>query len=462
MNISRYLKIGLFFISIGTAGTIYVVRSTDGFNDLNTKVYEVVIDDATGLSTNSKVYLAGVPVGKIRSIDLSGGQAVLRVAFLKNVEIRQDASIARKPSSILGTSILALTPGTEMSPILGPGGRLEAVRGSGDTSAILKSAQDLTLQVSEMLREFQSRQLELLASTLEAINSITQKLNERSDAELVRISRILEASASITERIDRLIQERQSDLSLTAQEVHLAVENIRKMTEEIRSGEGTLGKVLYDDTLYTNLVSVAERAAAAAQQLEEAIASYTTLAVTTNSVMEAAVPVVRKAAGLGFQVDSTVRYNILSSSFQAGASLRLEPLSRDRYYRIGVSSRPQGSQTSYTVDAEIARQFNIYRLRGGLYEGTAGLGFDILPASSFLVSTEVFNFTQNAFPNLRGSLTWFPVFDPASNKPWNWLYVYAGVNDVLNPQRDVFLGLGLRFADEEVRGLVGLVPFAGK
>ncbi|HRS03103.1 MAG TPA: MlaD family protein, partial [Treponema sp.] len=100
MNISRYIKIGLFFITIGTAGTVYIVRSTDGFNDFNTKVYEVAIDDATGLSTNSKVYLAGVPVGKIQAIDLHGDTAILRVAFLKSVEIRQDASLQRKPSSI--------------------------------------------------------------------------------------------------------------------------------------------------------------------------------------------------------------------------------------------------------------------------------------------------------------------------------------------------------------------------
>jgi phospholipid/cholesterol/gamma-HCH transport system substrate-binding protein len=59
-------------------------------------------------------------------------------------------------------------------------------------------------------------------------------------------------------------------------------------------------------------------------------------------------------------------------------------------------------------------------------------------------------------------VTYLPFFDPKSNKPWNWLYFCGGIYDALNPSRDFFLGAGLRFADEEVRGLVGLVPLAGK
>lgn len=463
MNISRYVKIGLFFLTIGTAGTVYVIQSTDGFNDLNTKVYEVAIDDATGLSTNSKVYLAGVPVGKIKTIDLSGNTAVLRVAFLKSVEIRQDATIQRKPSSILGTSILALSPGTEYSPVLQPGSRLEAVRGSGDTSAILGSAQDLTKQISELLREFQSRQMELLAVSLETFNAIAKKLNDRSDAELERISRILESSALITERFEQMLREREGDIATSAAEVKQALENIRQATESIRSGNGNIGKAIYDDQLYESLLTTAQRTEAAAAKLQETLDSFNTLAVNSNKVVTEAGAIVTKASGLGVQVDSLGRYDIVASAFKSGASLRLEPLSRDRFYRIGVSSAPAGSPSSYVLDAEIARRIGWFTLRGGLLEGSAGFGFDINPVPMVQLSAEAFDFKKGMLPNVRGTVYWFPVFNPYSNLPWNWLYVYGGVNAALDARRDFFVGLGLRFADEEVRGLVGLIPLgAGK
>lgn len=458
MNISRYAKIGLFFLSIGAAGTVYFVRSTDGFNDLNTKVYEITIDDATGLSTNSKVYLAGVPVGKIKTIDLSGENALLRVAFLKDVDIRQDAMVQRKVSSILGTSILALTPGTEYSPVLKPGSRIEAVNGAGDTSEILGSAQDLTKQISELLREFQTRQLELLAVSLETFNSMAKKLNDRSDAELERISRILESSALITEQFERILREQGGDISGLTADVQLALDNIRQMTEEIRSGDGNIGKAIYDEKLYASLLSTAERTDAAAAKLQETLDSFNTLAINSNKVVTEAGPIVSKAAGLGVQVDSSARLDMLSSAFKAGASLRLEPASQDRFYRIGVSTAPEGSDVSYVADAELARRFGWVTFRGGLLDGTVGLGLDISPIPAIQLSAEAFDFKKDSVPNLRGTLYWYPVFDPFSDMPWNWLYVYGGINAALDDRRDYFVGLGLRFADEEVRGLIGLVP----
>ncbi|MDR1803814.1 MAG: hypothetical protein LBQ94_09435 [Treponema sp.] len=35
---------------------------------------------------------------------------------------------------------------------------------------------------------------------------------------------------------------------------------------------------------------------------------------------------------------------------------------------------------------------------------------------------------------------------------------WGGVNNILNDNRDYFFGGGLRFADREVKGLIGLIP----
>lgn len=485
MNISKYLKVGIFFIGLGVAGTAYIIRSTDGFNDLNTKVYEVVIPDATGLSTNSKVYLAGVPVGKIRSIDLQEGQALLRLAFLRDVEIRSDAQIGRKASSLLGTSILTLTPGTELSPIVPAGGLIGAAPAAGSMDTIMNSAQALSLQFSEMLKDFQMRQLELLAVSLETFNSIARKLDERSDAELARVSRILESSALITERFERILREREGDVGASAEDIRIALDNLRAMTEEIRRGEGNVGRAIYDDSLYAGLLATVERTEVAAEKLQETLEGITRLAGNADRVVNDASEIVSKAVGLGVQVDAGTRYDVLAGAFRGGASLRLEPRSKDRWYRVGVAGVPDGisertviqttvdgggATTTDTVktryalgfDAELARRLGPLTLRGGLLESSAGLGLDYQAFDRLSFSAELFDFRRGSPPNLRGSLTLYPFFDPASDKPWHWIYLRGGVNAALDERRDYFFGAGLRFADEEVRGLVGLVPLAGK
>lgn len=484
MSVMRYVKVGLFFISLGVAGSGYVIMSTDGFNRFNTKDYEVIMADATGLSTNSKVYLAGVPVGKIRAIDLSGDQALLTVSFLKDVEIRGGSTVARKSSSILGTSILALTPGDEQNEVLKPGGRIQPTDGETSMTALLGSTQDLSAQISAMIREFQENQMKLLAVSLETFNSIAIKLDQRSDAELDRVSRILESTALITERMDRILAEREGDIGSSASDIAAALANLRAITDEIRGGQGNLGKTLYDDGLYDNLLKTAEETSVAAAKLQEALDSVNRLAVNADTVVRDAGSIVSKANGLGVQVNAAGRYGVLSSGFRGGASLRLEPRSNDRWYRVGVNDSPDGNQTrtvtettgtsgttreetvetdyGVTIDAELARKLGAFTLRGGLLESTPGFGLDFAPASWISLSGEAFSFGGGDLPNLRGTVTLYPFFDPWSNKPWNWLYLTGGISDALGAKRDYFFGAGLRFADEEIRGLVGLVPIAAK
>lgn len=452
MSIGRYAKIGAFFISLVVSGSAFVIKASDGFNALNTKKYEVVLDDASGLSTNSKVYLAGVPVGKIKSIDLSGSDAVLTVLFLRNVEIREGTTITRKPSSILGTSTLNLTPGAESAPIMNVGERIVSAPGKGDMNQIVGSANDLTLQAAGLLREFQENQMQLLAVSLQTFNSLAQKIDDRSEAEMERITRILESTARVTENLDRLLAERQGDLGASATELKASLENLRDITDEIKQGNGNIGKAIYDEQLYDTLVS------------------------TVQSADE----IVQKVNGLAVQLDSDGKYDLLAGNFRGSASLRLEPQSKDRWYRIGVSSNPNGlaqrtvTETSSggstsreetiettfnaSVDAELARRVGAFTLRGGILENTAGFGLDFEPVKWLNLSGDIYDFRKGLAPNLRGTVTLYPFFDPESVKPWNWLYLRGGITAALDSRRDFFVGAGVRFTDDEIRGIVGLVP----
>jgi phospholipid/cholesterol/gamma-HCH transport system substrate-binding protein len=481
MNFSRYVKVALFFIALGLAGSVYIIVSADGLSDFNTKIYEVVLPDATGLSTRSKVYLAGVAVGRVRGITLENNEARLKVAFLKHVEIREDARISRRASSILGTSVLNLEPGTELSPLIPPGSTINTDRNAADITAVLGLVQEMGGQITQLIRDFQENQLALLSVSLETFNSLAGKLNAQSDAELERVSRILESVALITGRLERLLSEGEITGTGPAGDVYGALENIRQITDEIRRGQGNIGQVVYDDQLYASLLSTVQRAEEAVIKLQAAFDNNNSLAKNADGVVADAGVIVKKAVGLGVEVDTYGRYDVIAGQMRAGASLRLTPASDDRWYRVGVSSAPNGvvfrtvkektdgsggrtvedtteTRYSFAVDAELARRFGMVTLHGGLLENTAGAGIDIQPVRWVNLSGEVFNFVKGEKPNLRGTVTIYPFFDPASDKPWNWIYLRGGVNDILTDDRDYFVGGGLRFTDSEIKGLVGLIP----
>jgi len=481
MNSSTYIKIALFFVILGGAGAGYVVLSSNGMNAFNTKTYEAVLADATGLSTRSKIYLAGVAVGNIRSIELTGTEAHLKIALLKDVELRKNAVLSRKSSSLLGTSVLSLDPGTELSPLIPPGGMINTAPNPMDINGAMGVVQDLGGQISSLIEEFRTNQMALLTVSLQTFNSIAKKIDDQSQAELDRVSRILESAAQISETTEKLLKNGEGDIGGSVTDIRAAVANIRSITDEIAAGRGNLGQTLYDDRLYNSLLSTVTKTEDAAGKLTDTLDSINTLAKTTNGVVTNAGEVVNKALGLGIQVDTNARYDIIADTGRASASIRLDPASNDRWYRLGVSSAPEGvssrtvkettdasgavtkedtTETKYTVsvDAELGRRFGFFTLHGGLLESTAGVGLDFQPIDWLSLSGEVFDFKTGEKPNLRGTLTFYPFFDPDSNKPWNWLYLRGGINNALNGSRDYFIGGGLRFADREVKGLIGLAP----
>ena len=463
MQLSRLAKIALFFIGLGGAGVVYVVATADGMSDFNTKDYEAVLDDATGLTTRSKIYLAGVVVGRVKEIKLVEDGALIKVAFVKNVRLHEDSMLARRSSSILGTSMLVLEPGSDSSPVIKPGGRLGASKDGGDMAAVLGSVGELGSQLSGLITSLQENQLALLSISLETINAFAGKVNEQSDAELERISRILESVALITERMERILADgdRDHQNARPVADVYTALENIRVISDEIAARRGNLGKTVFEDDLYDSIAANLRSLESITGQLNETMVKVNNTASGVESIVGMVNSGLEGSGGTIIQLDTSGNYLFSASHGTANASLRLVP-SLDRWYRVGVSSVPvtsrvvvtsPGSSTvdtsetrySFAVDAEIARTFGMFTVRGGILENTVGLGVDFQPIRWVSASAEIFNFLSGDTPNLRGTITVYPFFDPLSKKPWNWLYIKGGIDDSLKDTRDIFVGGGVRF-----------------
>ncbi|TVQ97767.1 MAG: MCE family protein [Spirochaetaceae bacterium] len=470
---SRAAKIGLFVAVVTLGGIAYITMSGDGFSENNTYRLEVVMEDASGLVVNSQVFLAGVPVGTIRSITLDGRQARVELAISEDVEIFDDATVFKQASSLLGTSVIAIDPGRSGGTALSSGGRIERVSVRGDFSETLTAAEDAGHEIRELVAELRRQHVQLLASSLEGIDRIIARVDARSQNDLEQVSRILADVAITVERIALLVDSRDEDVqeSILAMrrsidEVETATVSLRRsmqdvedMTGTMRRGEGNIGRVVYEDELYERVVSVAR---------------------STEALIE-------QVRGLGVQVGFESAYLTEREATQSAFSLRLLPRSRQGYYEIGVVDTPEGVSRRRTIteaesvgggpttttvtdetivtddvrfNAQIARHFGPVTMRGGLIESSGGFGLDLRPVSQLMLSGELFAFGGDDEPNLRATGTLFPFYNPDGDLPWYWLYVTGGMTNILNPDsREFFLGAGVRFTDEDIRGLVGLIPF---
>lgn len=243
--------------------------------------------------------------------------------------------------------------------------------------------------------------------------------------------------------------------NVTLSQIGSVAQGLNQTVEKVNAGEGTVGKLLKDDALYNNIVNISGR-------VEEYI----------NSTMGMELQI-------GFQSELLMKN--LDTRNQLG--IRLNPLDTSKYYMVGIVDSPRLTETKKEVitvttnntfsstttleterqrklliNAQIARRFGQFSLRGGVIESTGGVGLDFQPFKGLLLSAELFDFTQSGGPNLRAFGTVYPFYDPRSKNPLNWLYLTGGVDNAILKDRDYFMGLGLRFTDNDLKALSGSLP----
>jgi phospholipid/cholesterol/gamma-HCH transport system substrate-binding protein len=105
--------------------------------------------------------------------------------------------------------------------------------------------------------------------------------------------------------------------------------------------------------------------------------------------------------------------------------------------------------------ALIARRFSGVTLKGGVMESTGGLGLEYeLLKNRLTLGLDAFDFSREE--DLPPHLKLYGNYDIFKN-----LFVTGGVDDLIASERNLrtlFLGFGIKFADEDIKTVIGAVP----
>jgi phospholipid/cholesterol/gamma-HCH transport system substrate-binding protein len=203
------VKVGIFVL-IGLVVLGYMtlkierhqLKTVDGFE------ISALFDTASGLVKNSPVQIAGIEVGRIKDIALAGNKAKVTMTFRKGIQIHGDAQAVIRTQGVLGDKYLEVFPGSEKAPLLMAGGVI------GDTRS--------TVELDHLLAK--------ALPAMDNIKSVTQSLNEVLGTE-----------------------EGKNNLKETFTNVRKTTEDVRNITLGLSQGEGTVGKLIKDDTLYRDM-----------------------------------------------------------------------------------------------------------------------------------------------------------------------------------------------------------------
>lgn len=249
------------------------------------KTYKTVYSNVQGLNTASVVTINGVEVGKVVRIDFNKdpdnrGQLIVEFSVENDFEFSINSVAKIYSASLMGGKSLAVVPSFE-GEIAKPGDYLQGEIESDIFSSVTEKLNPLQAKVESVIvsadslmrgltdildvksRENLKSGIEDLHSTISNFKKISESVNELIDSNEVKLGNTLANAESMTENFSKLSDSLiDSNFITTINDFQATVTNLNKILASIESGEGTLGKLLNDDKMYTNLTN-------ASKELEE-------------------------------------------------------------------------------------------------------------------------------------------------------------------------------------------------
>jgi len=250
MILSREQRVGLFFLG-GILLFVGFIEATvgTGLFSRGTRVW-AEFADVQGLTSGAQVRVAGVKAGAVREIRLEPDHVRVALELKKGIQLHEDAVARLDFQALSGARFLTIDRGSPDRKLLPPDATLRSESAAGISQMVdeldkvggslrtladsLNENQDRLLNtVSEMLEE--NRQG--LAQTVKNLGGITDKLNNGQGT----LGKLLADPTLYDEAAATLASLRDS------------FGDIRKVTGRLARGEGLLGKLLTEDGMYDDL-----------------------------------------------------------------------------------------------------------------------------------------------------------------------------------------------------------------
>jgi phospholipid/cholesterol/gamma-HCH transport system substrate-binding protein len=106
------LSVGVFLL-VGLACLAYLSLKLGQVRLWGETEYPVqaTFSTANGLKTKAAVTMAGVEIGRVQSIQLKSGTALVTMRIKKDVKLEEDVIASIKTSGIIGDKYIAISPG---------------------------------------------------------------------------------------------------------------------------------------------------------------------------------------------------------------------------------------------------------------------------------------------------------------------------------------------------------------
>ncbi len=485
LRLSPEAKVGVFVL-FGLLLLVYMSLKVGGIKFGRGEGYDVIVrfDNVAGLDKDAPVRVAGVEIGRVKDIRLQDHKARVILKINPDVKLGKDFTAVIKTQGLLGEKYVSLIPGSPQAPPVEPGGEITRTTTYEDfdkliarLSGVTRDIKEITSTLSRVLGGTRGeKSLRNIVMNLEKVTKDLDKVVIQNSNKIDRMmsnfeefSKVLRDNSPqlihnltvLTKNMNELIEENRGSLKESLENLRAATgrleetltsiteftkeiqpklegtfSSIQKVSEKIEKGEGTIGKLVNDETTVKKL----------------------------NETLEGVNKLVKQGERFKTFIGVRGEYLFDASTSKNFVTLRLQPR-KDKYYLFEIIEDPknrvqfdrQGMREpadKVRYSAEIARRFQDLTLRAGLIESQGGIGIDYHLFDDRLKFTfEASDFDRDRNPFLKLGATYH------LNK---YFFLTGGYSDIISRQglESAYIGLGFQFEDEDLKYLLTNAPIS--
>jgi len=278
----REMRVGIFVL-LGILSVIIVLfMLTDPATMRGRYMLVTELVDAGGIRKGDPVQMRGVNIGRIQGFNMTGGVVNIIMEIEGSWDVPRDSYTRLAGQGLFGGRTMEVVPGT--SGVMFD--RWDTVPSFDGPSGLLGTAEVVGAQATEVLDQLNlllaeptisavrgsTTELQSMMVELRQAISVNQEQLALLTASLGRSALGLETAAGAAPDVVRAAARTDSvlaQISVTARTLDNAALSLDGMLARMRTGEGTLGRLLEDDALYLNLNRAAEAIALLADDVRE-------------------------------------------------------------------------------------------------------------------------------------------------------------------------------------------------
>jgi len=271
MKNSLETRLGLFFALVFVAAFVLFEMVGGGRFFGSGIPIKARFNTAGDLKVGDPVKLAGVDIGRVQAIRIADGKVEISMTVEPAAGVRTDSKASIKFTGLMGQNFMAIDFGSQTAPVVSTGALLES-REQPDLAAIMSKLESAADGMQNMTKSFSGEEFTKLlgpmtdmikdnqpriASILSNVDSLTTGMNQGEGT----LGRLLKQDTFYVQTLQAV-----TNLIASTEDLKVTLSSTRQIVSDMNSGKGTIGRLLVDDSLFrettnmlTNLREVAEK-----------------------------------------------------------------------------------------------------------------------------------------------------------------------------------------------------------